>query len=268
MGMSAPRQPSRKRTFRWVRNIFLVCSTLYFLSCVACAIFQRRLIYHPPLIDAATADRAGSELNLQRWTGPSGETIGWKRLASVHPTQGVALVMHGSGDDALMCAHYADEIQRAIPLDIYILEFPGYADRLGKPSETTLYQSAEEALKALGTNAPIYLVGQSLGTGVATHLAGRYPKKITGIILFGAYNCLADVGQAHLPHLPVGWLLIDRFSSEDNLRNYRARCHHARRSGYPGPSQADASALQWICRTKAVMGIRRKESLRPCDAIC
>ena len=218
--MTTLKQPARKRTFRWVRNVFLVCGVLYILSCVACAIFQRQLIYYPPVVDTATADRTGLELNLQRWTGPSGKTIGWKRLASVHPTQGVALVMHGSGDNALMCSHYADEIQQAIPLDIYFLEFPGYADRPGKPSEATLCQSAEEALAALGTNAPVYLVGQSLGTGVATYLAGRHPEKIVGIVLFGAYNCLADVGRAHLPHLPVRWLLVDRFPSEDNLRNY------------------------------------------------
>ena len=63
-------------------------------------------------------------------------------------------------------------------------------------------------------------MGESLGTGVAAYLAGTHPDKVAGVVLLGAYNRLTDVAQAHMPLLPVHLLLVDRFPSEDYLRNY------------------------------------------------
>ncbi len=50
----------------------------------------------------------------------------------------------------------------------------------------------------LSTNQPIYLVGESLGTGVATYLAGTYSNKIAGVILISPFNRLTDVAQRPL----------------------------------------------------------------------
>jgi pimeloyl-ACP methyl ester carboxylesterase len=49
----------------------------------------------------------------------------------------------------------------------------------------------------------VYLVGESLGTGVAAYLVGHYPEKISGIALLAPYPCLADVAQAHMKLLPI-----------------------------------------------------------------
>jgi pimeloyl-ACP methyl ester carboxylesterase len=83
-----------------------------------------------------------------------------------------------------------------------------------------LFQSADEGLPLLGTNLPVYLVGESLGTGVASYLAGTYPERVAGVILLSPFNSLTDVGQHHAPILPVHLLLVDRFPSEDYLRRY------------------------------------------------
>jgi len=130
------------------------------------------------------------------------------------------LIMHGNAGCAFQCGHYADAIQQVAALDVFIVEYPGYADRPGAPSERTLNEASDEAFRLLSTNGPIYLVGESLGTGVATYLAGKYPDKIAGLVLLAPYNRLADVGQAHMPFVAVRLLLRDRFPSEDYLRNY------------------------------------------------
>ena len=111
-------------------------------------------------------------------------------------------------------------IQQAAALDIFIVEYSGYADRSGAPSESTLDESASEALQLLATNAPIYLMGESLGTGVAAYLAGHYPNQVAGIVLLAPYNRLADVAQAHIRIFPARWLLGDRFPAQDYLRDY------------------------------------------------
>jgi pimeloyl-ACP methyl ester carboxylesterase len=157
---------------------------------------------------------------LERWKTIDGKAIGWQRLAPVQPAAGRVLIVHGNAGCAFQCAHYADVIQEAATLDVFMVEFPGYADRPGKPTEQSLYESASGALELLATSGPVYVVGESLGTGVAAYLAGRYPDQVAGMALLAPYNNLADVAQAHFRILPVRWLLRDRFPAEDYLRKY------------------------------------------------
>ena len=58
---------------------------------------------------------------------------------------------------------------------------------------------------------PVYLVGESLGSGVASYLAGTYSNQIAGLILISPFSSLTDVAQHHFPLLPVRWFLVDRF---------------------------------------------------------
>jgi hypothetical protein len=129
--------------------------------------------------------------------------------------------MHGNANCAFHCEHYVDVIQQAANFDAYIVEYPGYADRPGSPSEVALEASADEAFQLLPTNGPVYLVGESLGTGVAACLAGRHPDRVAGVALLGAYDGLVHVAQGQKPFLPVWLLLRDRFPAQDFLRRYR-----------------------------------------------
>jgi uncharacterized protein len=205
---------------KWGLRLLLLCGALYLLACVGCGTLQRRLIYFPPHFTTDQMKRFAAANRLERWRSPAGALIGWKRPSPTQPPAGEVLVMHGNAGCAFQCAHYADVIQAVAALDVFLVEYPGYADRPGAPSERTLDAAASEALLLLPTNEPIYLVGESLGTGVAAHLAGHYPDHVAGVALLGAYNRLADVAQAHMPILPVHWLLQDRYPAEDDLRRY------------------------------------------------
>jgi len=101
-----------------------------------------------------------------------------------------------------------------------MLEYPGYGDRAGTPSERNIYTAADEALLLAATNGLVYVIGESLGTGVAAYLAGAHPKQVAGVVLFAPYNRLADVAQYHLPIFPVPLMLLDKFPSEDYLKNF------------------------------------------------
>lgn len=128
--------------------------------------------------------------------------------------------MHGNASCAFQCGHYADVIQQVAPFDVFVVEYPGYENRPGSPSENGLDKAADEAIGLLAINPPIYLLGESLGTGVATYLAGKHPNEVAGVVLLGAYNHLSAVAQTHLWILPVDLLLRDRFPSDQYLRTY------------------------------------------------
>jgi pimeloyl-ACP methyl ester carboxylesterase len=201
----------------WLLRAGLV---FYLAVCVVVAIFQRRLIYLPHVQTSEQVEQMARKAKLERWKDPSGQAIGMKRLSPKQPVVGRVLVEYGSGGCATGCAHYADVIQDVSAFDVFILEYPGYADRPGSPSQKSLFRAADEAFQLLATNGPVYLVGESLGTGVAAYLAGTHPDKVAGVVLLAPYNRLADAAQYDYPILPVHLLLVDRFPSEDYLRNY------------------------------------------------
>jgi uncharacterized protein len=193
---------------------------LYLIVCVLMAVYQRSFIYYPSVFTAAQVDQMAQSAKLERWTNSVGQSIGFKRFSSKQPADGVVLVTYGNGSTAIGSADYADLIQNIVAFDVFILEYPGYEDRPGSPSQTSLFNAASEAFRMLSTNKPIYLVGESLGTGVASYLAGTYPDRIAGLVLLSPFNRLTSVAQNHYPILPVWLLLMDRFPSEDYLCNY------------------------------------------------
>lgn len=205
---------------RLLRLLLVSCLSLYLVICLAIAIFQRRLMYFPTVFTSEQVEQMAQSAKLERWKNPSGQAVGMKRLSPQQPAAGQVLIVYGNGSCATACAHYADVIQGIAAFDVFILEYPGYADRPGSPSQKSLFRAADEAFQLLATNKPVYLVGESLGTGVAAYLAGTHPDKVAGAVLLAPYNRLADAAQYHYPILPVHLLLVDRFPSEDYLRNY------------------------------------------------
>lgn len=217
MQRSKPVALSRRFKLLWY------CIALYVLVCVLMAIFQRSFIYYPSVFNRQEVDEMARSAELERWTNSSGQFIGMKRLSLKQPADGSAMITYGNGSTASGSAHYADDIQGVAALDIFILEYPGYEDRPGRPSQKSLLSAADEAFLALPTKRPVYLVGESLGTGVASYLAGTYSNRIAGILLISPFNSLVDAAQSHYPVLPVALLLKDRFPSETYLRNFKGK---------------------------------------------
>lgn len=213
-----------KPTFRErLRRGLLLFAGLYFLICTGCATFQRRLIYYPSVLTPEQVDQMAQAAGLERWTNSAGHFIGLKRLSPKQPAEGSVMLMYGNGSTAIGSSHYADEIQAVAAFDVFILEYPGYEDRPGSPSQRSLFNAADEAFRLLPANQPIYVVGESLGTGVASYLAGTYSNKIAGVVLISPFNSLTGVAQSHFPVLPVRLFLVDRFPSAKYLQNYQGK---------------------------------------------
>lgn len=98
---------------------------------------------------------------------------------------------------------------------VLALEYRGYGGNPGEPSEAGLYadgRAALDFLKARGLSEDrIVLYGESLGTGVAVHLAAE--RKVGAVMLRSPYTSIADVAAIQLPFIPARWLVRDRFDS-------------------------------------------------------
>ena len=203
---------------RGMRRALWTLFALYLTACLGCAAFQRRMLYYPTAESSGAYDRIGNLHGLARWENHAGQNIGWKRKA-VGPARAEVLITHGNGGCAADRAEFAEPLRSMAAMDVFVLEYPGYGDRPGVPSQSALFAAAEDAFQSLPQGLPVYLIGESLGTGVAAHLAGAHPE-IAGVLLFAPYNSLVDLAQHHVVILPASLILRDRFESEKYLKEY------------------------------------------------
>ncbi|MEO6036079.1 MAG: alpha/beta hydrolase, partial [Verrucomicrobiota bacterium] len=204
-----------------IRRVMCILLALYVIACVGCAAFQRRMLYYPTIESPVALERLAADRGFERWKNSTGRNMGWKRMAANQPARGRVLVTHGNGGCSIDRVDFAKALSGFLAMDAFILEYPGFGDRPGVPSQRSLFESADDAFQDLPKIGPVYLLGESLGTGVAAHLAGMHSNEVSGVLLFAPYNSLVDVAQYHVRILPARWLMVDYFPSAEYLSHYR-----------------------------------------------
>ncbi len=183
---------------------------------------QRRLIYFPERSSEAASLTRAARLGLAPWRGRDGLLRGWRASPPGTPRARV-LVLHGNAGSALDRAYYAAAL---LPhgLDVALLEYPGYGPRPGSPSEETLAAAAVEALEAHAAEgpAPTWVLGESLGSGVAARAARLRPALARHLILVTPFARLSEVARRHYPFLPA-FVLWERWAPADDLAAFHGR---------------------------------------------
>jgi len=199
--------------------MLIIFAGCYLALCLACGIFQRRLLYFPTNIPADLVVRLAAENGFVPWKNPAGQIIGWK-IPATGPVTGSVLIMHGNGGSASGRDYLAQPIHEAAAVDVFVLEYPGYGARPGSPDKSSFVAAAEEAFHLLPAGLPKYLVTESLGTGVAGELAKAHPAEVAGIAMFAPYYNLASVAQRRYWFLPAYFFFLDRFDPAECLQSY------------------------------------------------
>ncbi len=186
------------------------------------AALQRKLIYYPEVADEDYLLRTAARIGLQDWRDGSGQLIGWRTRPAGKGARRV-VVLHGNAGHALYRQYFAAGfLAQGDEWEVYLFEYPGYGARPGSPSESNLKQAATDALEALfqEDRRPLYLVGESLGSGVAAWLASTFPAHVAGLLLVTPFTNLPDVASHHYALLPVRALLSEHYDSQKALGGY------------------------------------------------
>jgi pimeloyl-ACP methyl ester carboxylesterase len=197
----------------------------YLALVVLVALFQRHLIYQPSRLDESTAQTRAAAQNLQAWHSATGDFIGWRESRPNAAAVARIIVLPGNAGHALHRAFYRDLFARRAAMgdpvvEVFLLEYPGYGPRPGRPNETSLTAAAREAVRALRAenDLPVLLLGESIGSGPAAAAAAA--EAVAGLWLITPFSALTDVAAHHYPWLPVRWLLRDRFDNAAALAAY------------------------------------------------
>ncbi|MBC8133506.1 MAG: alpha/beta hydrolase [Deltaproteobacteria bacterium] len=131
------------------------------------------------------------------------------------------LYFHGaSGNVGTLGYNQAWARFRQLGLGVFAVDYRGYGESGGKPSEAGLYQDADTAYAYLTEHlhvpaARVLIYGYSLGSAVAIDLAARVPA--AGLLVEGAFTSIPARGAELYPYLPVRWLARNRFASDEKI---------------------------------------------------
>ena len=96
----------------------------------------------------------------------------------------------------------------------YLIDYRGYGDSEGSPSERALRDDALahfDWVRAQHPSSRFVLMGRSMGSAMALHVAAR--RDVDGLVLISPFTSLRDVARLHLPWLPVGPLMKHPFDT-------------------------------------------------------
>ncbi len=188
---------------------FLV--VLFVGLCLLLYLLQGKMIFYPqPTTPGNQARYADHEIRIQH--GDITLT-GWffkGRVDAEHP-----LIVYYGGNAEDVSLNFGD-LARFPAESFLFMNYRGYGQSQGRPSEQALLADALFIIDNLLEQESIdpshvVLLGRSLGSGVAVHVAGH--RKIGAVILVTPFDSLVNVAKAHYPIFPVGWLLRHRFDS-------------------------------------------------------
>jgi pimeloyl-ACP methyl ester carboxylesterase len=193
---------------------------IYFLILLAAFLLQRKMMYFPSRFTLVQQDQLMDESNLKPWPSKT-ERRGMISRFPVESPKGSVLVFHGNAGAALHRTYYIDALQR-LGYRVIIAEYPGYGAREGSPSEAAMIEdgiaTAKKALQMY--KEPLFLCGESLGSGVVAGIVASRQVPVRGLLLITPFDAMAKVAQHHYWFLLARWLVRDRFDNIPRLRDF------------------------------------------------
>jgi fermentation-respiration switch protein FrsA (DUF1100 family) len=185
------------------------------------ALFQDRLLYFPQRArDARPADygleaedlvvRAGDGVRLSGW---------WIRGRG----ETVLIFFQGNAGNASHRLERVRDLVTALGADVVLVDYRGYGESGGKPSEDGLYRDGEAIRDAVGARGippdRIVLFGESLGCAVALETALRRPCR--AVILEAPFLSVPEMARRVYPFVPS---FLVRTKMDNGARISRLAC--------------------------------------------
>ena len=182
-------------------KLAVIVALVYLGLCALLFIFQRSLIYfpHPRSPGSGTAHYTlavdGAEL-----------------LVTTRAHAGTNAVVYFGGNAEDVSQSLPDLVAAYPDHALHLLHYRGYGGSTGRPTEAALFADALALFDKVRSQHPtVTVVGRSLGSGVAVHVASRRP--VARLVLVTPYDSVQAIAAARFRLFPVRWLLSDKFES-------------------------------------------------------
>ncbi|MFC1775773.1 alpha/beta hydrolase [Pseudomonadota bacterium] len=203
-------------------TLLLSLAGIYVLLSVVLYLLQNRMVFlanMPGRALTATPGDAGFAYQDVSITTSDGVRLhGW--FVAANQAKATVLFLHGNAGNI---SHRLDSIAifRELGLDVFIIDYRGYGQSEGKPSERGTYLDARAAWEYLVNDreiAPkkIVIFGRSLGGAVASWLAAQTTPG--AVILESTFTSAPDMAHRLYPFLPVRLMTRLKYSVKENVK--------------------------------------------------
>lgn len=195
---------------------------VYLLLCFYVFYIQKQLLYHPTKALRTEQLLTAQKHEEREFLDSKGEFAGW--MLGPEQAAKTVVIFHGNTGLAVN-RHYLSDPFLSNPLTqnwkVLLFEYPGFGYREGEPDEKSIVEKALLTIDSI--SGPIILVGESLGSGVAAHIAAQRATRIDGILLIVPFNNMAETAQFHYPYLPISLILTEHYRSDELLQHYKGK---------------------------------------------
>jgi pimeloyl-ACP methyl ester carboxylesterase len=191
---------------------------VYVLFCIGLYFFQEKLLFYPDKLGKNykfSFNQPFEELNIKTKDGKLMNGI----LFMADSTKGLVFYLHGNAGSL---SSWGDVAKRYTDLhySVFMLDYPGYGKSEGSiENKTQLFdaiQTCYDEMQKRFHGDSIIVLGYSVGTGLAAHLAATNHPKL--LILQAPYYNLTDIMRHTYPFVPT-FLLKYTFQTNEYLGN-------------------------------------------------
>jgi uncharacterized protein len=206
----------------YLLKFILIIFVIYFLLLVFLYFYQRNLLYHPNENNYSGDKIAVDIEKVKIQTADNIELLGWYHEKNLKDYK-TLVYFHGNAGSLENRIHKLNHFQD-MNINFLIIAWRGFNGNKGKPSEIGLYVDGKSAINWLikkGVDEKnLILYGESLGTGVAAHLAQN--KNYAGVILETPFTSMIDAAKNFYPYIPINLLLKDKFENFKKVKKINA----------------------------------------------
>jgi pimeloyl-ACP methyl ester carboxylesterase len=186
---------------RKITRLVMIFVIIYVSICVALFFAQRHFLYFPQ--PGSPSDHS-SKIKLKIDAGDL--LITTLEL----PGENALIYFGGNGEDV---TYNLPMLSNTFPnRAIYLMNYRGYGGSAGAPSEASIIADAINLFDVVHRDHKnVVVIGRSLGSGVAVHLASERP--VERMILVTPYYSIEELAASEFSLFPVSLILQDKYES-------------------------------------------------------
>ena len=181
--------------------------------------YQRNLLYHPNENNYSDDEITVNIEKVNIKTSDNINLLGWYHEKNLKEFK-TLIFFHGNAGSLENRIHKLNHF-KDMNVNFLIIAWRGFSGNSGEPSENGLYKDGKSAIDWLIkkgiSEQKLILYGESLGTGVAVHLAQN--RNFSGVILETPFTSMIDAAKTFYPYIPVKLLLKDKFENYKKIKN-------------------------------------------------
>jgi fermentation-respiration switch protein FrsA (DUF1100 family) len=186
----------------------------YVAAVAALYFLQRGMVFQPGGSLAPPSEAGLSSVEMINFATADGTSLlGWH--ARPQAGQPTILYFHGNAGNLSLRGERFEQIIGS-GFGLLAVTYRGYPGSEGKPSEQALLADGVEVFDWLAARSgTIVILGESLGTGVAVHVAAE--RTARALVLEAPFTAAVDIAGATYPWVPVRLLMLDQFLSRERI---------------------------------------------------